>query len=273
MLAYRVMVGLTEYVRWLWGISVAIQFWLCAVLLLSGNFRRISLFTGYVIWNIVQAGVLYLTYMDFGLHSRVALEAAWISQGVAQLLRVLATTEILRIILRPYRGIWALGWRVLAAAFGVVFSLALVALGTDFRWAIVVADRGFHLAFGVALVACLLLVRYYLIPVYPAYKVLLAGFCFYSCIVVVANTTGALLSGRGNPNSQMIWQLVTIGAFAVVSALWATALRKPLPEPHQQGRPPEVKGSYGEISTQINERLRRLDELLGRWWKLEATQQ
>jgi len=267
------MAGLTEYVRWLWGISVVIQIWVCVVLFLSGNFRRISLFTGYVIWNIAQAGIVYFTYIEFGLRSRIALEAAWMSQGIAQLFRVLATTEILRLILRPYRGIWALGWRVLAVGFGVVFSLALVALGTNFRWAIVVADRGFHLAFGVALVACLLLVRYYLIPVHSAYKALLAGFCFYSCTVVVANTVGRLLSVQGNPNSQMIWQLVTIGAFTFVSILWATVLRNPLPEPHQKGMPPDVKGTYQEISSQINERLRRLDELLSRWWKLEAAQQ
>ncbi|HKW31783.1 MAG TPA: hypothetical protein VJN92_02180 [Candidatus Acidoferrum sp.] len=266
------MAGMAQYVRWLWGVSVAIQIWVCAVLFLSGNFRKISLFTAYVIWNIAQAGVVYITYTEFGLRSRIALEAAWMSQGVAQLLRVLATTEILRIILRPYRGIWALGWRVLAVGFGVVFSLALIALGRNVSWAIVVADRGFHLAFGVALVACLLLVRYYFIPVLPAYKALLGGFCFYSCTAVVANTVSGLLTVRGNANSQMIWQLVTMGAFVGVSLVWATALRRPLPESRQKGMPSQASGSYQEISSQVNERLRRLDELLGRWWKLEATQ-
>lgn len=265
------MAGLTEYVRWLWGISVLLQIWVCAALFLSGNFRRIPLFSGYVVWDILQAGVVFVTYFEFGLRSRIALEAAWLSQGIAQLLRVLATTEILRIILRPYRGIWALGWRVLAVAFGLVFSLALVALGKDVPWAIVVADRGFHLAFGVALVASLLLVRYYLIPLHPAYKALLGGFCFYSCTAVVANTVGGLLSVSGNPNSQMIWQLVTMGAFASVSIVWASALRRPLPETQQKGMPTEVQGSYQEVASQINARLRRLDELLGRWWKLEVT--
>src|SRR5215467_9284972 len=202
MLAYRTMASLTKYVQWLWELSIAIQVVVGVLLFLKGNFRRVPCFTAYVISNICQALVVYIAYVRFGYGSRLAALIAWWSQCIPQLLRVLAISEVLRLILKPYRGIWALGWRVLVIAFVGVFSIALVGSWRDLSRFVLLADRGFHLAFGFALVTCLLLVRYYLIPVSPAYKILLGGFCFYSCTVVLANTVGGLLFQRGNANFQ-----------------------------------------------------------------------
>lgn len=268
------MAGLTKYVLWLWELSVAIQVVVCTVLFLKGNFRRVPFFTAYVIGNICQALVFYVAYTQLGYTSRSAALIAWWSQCIAQLLRVLAITEVLRLILKAYRGIWALGWRVLLLAFVAVFSVALIGSWRNLSWAVLLADRGFHLAFGAALVACVLLVHYYLIPIHPVYRALLGGFCFYSCMVVVANTVGGMLFAQGNPNFQMIWQLVTVGAFVVVVAVWAAVLGKPLPEPWQQVTPtPEAARTYWDMSPRINERLRRLNEQLDRFWKREVTQQ
>jgi len=267
------MAGLTKYVLFLWELSVAVQVVVCAVLLVRGNFRRVPIFTAYVISNICQALVAYVVYMRFGYTSRPAALIVWWSQCIPQVLRVLAISELLRLILKPYRGIWALGWRVLVVAFVAVFSVALVGSGGNLSWMVLRADRGFHLAFGFALVACVLLVHYYLIPIHPVYKALLGGFCFYSCTVVLANTVGGMLFLRGNASFQMIWQLVTVGAFAAVSALWAGALRRPLPEPAQQEARPGATEVYWEMSPRINERLRRLNAQLDGFWKPEATQQ
>lgn len=267
------MAGLSKYVLWLWELSVAIQVVVCAVLLVKGNFRRVPIFTAYVISNICQALVGYFAYTRLGFTSRPAALIMWLSQSVPQVLRVLAISEVLHLILKPYRGIWALGWRVLVVAFVTVFSVALIGSGRNLSWIVLLADRGFHLAFGFALVACVLLVHYYLIPIHPVYKALLGGFCFYSCTVVLANTVGGMLFLRGNANFEMIWQLITGAAFAAVSTLWAVALRAPVPEPTRQEARPGATETYWEMSPQINERLRRLNELLGRWWKFEVTQQ
>src|ERR1051325_8668219 len=253
------MAGLTKYVQWVWGISVAVQAAVCVVLFLRENFRRVPIFTAYLMSNVCQAVALYVVYYQFGYRSRSAALIAWWSQCIPQLLRVLAVSEVLRLVLKPYRGIWRLGWRVLALAFGLVFSVALIGSRHELSWAVLLADRGFHLAFGVALVACLLLVHYYSIPVHPAYRVLLGGFCFYSCTVVLANTIGAMLFLRGNANFQMIWQLVTMSAFVAVLAFWAVALRTPLPEPAQAEVSPETARAYWEMSPRINERLRLLN--------------
>jgi len=265
------MAGLTKYVQWVWGISVAVQAAVCVVLFLRGNFRRVPFFTAYLMSNVCQAVALYVVYYQFGYGSRTAALIAWWSQCIPQLLRVLAISEVLRLVLKPYRGIWGLGWRVLTFAFSVVFSVSLIGSWHELSWAVLVADRGFHLAFGVAVVACLLLAHYYLIPIHPVYKALLGGFCFYSCTVVLANTIGGILFLHGNANFQMIWQLVTMGAFVAVLAVWAVTLRTPLPEPTQREVSPETARTYWEMSPRINERLRLLNEQLDRFWKPEAT--
>ncbi|HEY6943507.1 MAG TPA: hypothetical protein VI431_00100 [Candidatus Acidoferrum sp.] len=266
------MAGLAKYVLWVWELSVAAQVVVCALLLVKRNFLRIPLFTAYIFSNIFQAAVLYRIYTRFGSRSWTVTVMAWSSQFVPELLRVLATTEVIRLILRPYRGIWALGWRVLAVAFAAVFSFALIDSWRNLFWAIALADRGFHLAFGIALVACLLLAHYYSIPIQPAYKALLGGLCFYSCTVVMANTIGRVLFLRGAGDFRTGWQLLTMGAFVAVLATWAVALRKPLPQPLQPELLPEAARTYWETSPRINARLRRLNEHLDHFWRPEATQ-
>jgi len=265
------MSGLAGLVRWVWGISAVAQVVLCGVLFMRGNFRKVPIFTSYVAANLVQAILLYIVYDRIGFDKQSVIMLAWLSQACIQILRAAATTEVLRIILKPYVGIWGLGWRVLAGAFGVVFVVALMESGRNLWWAIVLADRGFHLAFGIALVACLLLVHYYSIPIHPVFKALLGGFCFYSCTVVLANTLGGTLFVRGNGNFQTIWQLATMSAFVVVLLVWAVALRTPVPEPKQYVEPQEPHLLYWETSPQINERLRLLNEQLNSFWKPEVT--
>ncbi len=266
------MSGLVQSVQWVWGISVATRGFVCALLLFRGHFRRIPVFTAYVAANVCQAGFLYLVYAHFGFSSRTALVLAWLSEACTLILRILATMEVLRLVLRPYRGIWGLGWRVLSVAFGVVILYAAIAAGTNVSWAIILVDRGFHLAFAVALVACLLLIRYYSIPVESTYKVLLGGFCFYSCAVVLANTVGPALSLHGFAADELVWQLTMLMAFAGVQGAWAAALWKAAPTAEK--RPMLVAASiYRQLSPQINERLGLLNEQLKQIWEPKATRQ
>lgn len=263
--------GLANYVLWLWEFSVAIQVAVCSLLFFNGNFRRIPFFTLYVISNILQAALVFAAYSRLGFLSRSAGLLAWMSQAVPQLLRVFAMTEVIRLILRPYRGIWGLGWRLLTIAFGSVFLYALVDSWNDIQWAIGLADRGFHLAFGVALVACLLLIRYYAIPIHPAYKTILAGFCFYSCTIVLANTIGRTLSIRGISDFGTGWQLLSVGTFVVVLIAWGSALRARLPEAEPEVESQAAEATYWQLSPRINDRLRLLNDELCRFWKPEAT--
>jgi len=258
-------------VRWTWAFDTLLQVVLLVVLIGKGNFRRIPTFTAYTAANLCQAIVLYLAYNRLGFSSPIAAILAWSFQACTMILRVAATTESLGLVLKPYRGIWGLGWRVLTVAFVAVFSFALIDSRRNLAWAIILLDRGFHLALAIALVACLLLTHYYSIPIHPAYKALLGGFCFYSCMVVLANTLGGDLFVKGNADFQAIWQLSTMLSFAVVLLVWVVALRKPVPEPGQKLVSPSARAPYWELSPQINDRLRLLNEQLNHLWKPEVT--
>jgi hypothetical protein len=271
-LASPVMSGLVQSVQWAWGISVGIALVVLGLLFFRGYFRNLPVFTAFVAANVCQWGLLYVIYLQFGIGSRTALVLAWISEACILLLRTLAAMEVLHRVLGPYPGIWGLGWRVLALAFFVVISYAAIEAGQNISAAIGLADRGFHLAFAVALVACLLMIRYYSIPVDPPYKALLGGFCVYSCTVVLANTIARVLFLRGFANIKPIWQFTLVAAYAGVQGAWAAGLWNAAPA--MQGRPALLGTSvYRQISPEINERLRFLNGQLSKFWEAKAARQ
>jgi hypothetical protein len=254
----------------LWACSVLAQVLVLSLLFIKGNFRKLPYFTAYVALNICQAGFLFFVYSHSWSDSTTAGTLAWTSEFLTLVAQALATTEILEITLRPYQGIWGLGWRALTVVSGIV--VVLVALAARGHWAVArwfELDRGYHLTFASALIACLLLVRYYSIPVPPAFKMLLGGFCFYSCTEIVVNTLLQAFFKKDYFRYQAAWQLLILSSFIAVQAIWAVALRRPLPvEKRQPARPSD--SDYQRLSPEINDGLRRLNEKLLRLWKLEA---
>jgi hypothetical protein len=254
----------------LWACSVLAQLLVLALLFLKGNFRKLPYFTAYIALNICQAGFLFFVYSHSWSDSTTAGTLAWTSECITLVAQALATTEILEITLRPYQGIWGLGWRALTVVSGIV--VLLVALAARGHWAVArwfELDRGYHLTFASALIACLLLVRYYSIPVPPSFKMLLGGFCFYSCTEIMVNTLLQAFFKKDFFRYQAAWQLLTMSSFIVVQTIWAVALRKPLPIEKRRDAPP-LDSDYQRLSPEINEDLRRLNEKLLRLWKLEA---
>jgi hypothetical protein len=261
--------SLPLYVRWLWGCSTLAQLIVLSLLFLKGSFRKLPLFTAYIALNICQVGFLLAVYSLWGTDSHPTFVLAWTSECVTLLAQALATTEILGITLRPYPGIWGLGWRALAfTSTLVVLIVALATRGTWDRATWFQLNRGYHLTFAAAVIACLLLVRYYSIPVPTAYKMILGGFCLNSCVEVVINTGVQLLFHKYEVH-QATWQFLTTLSFIVALFIWAAALRKPFPVEDRQTTPLS-DSTYQRLSPEINERLRELNEKLLRIFKLEA---
>jgi hypothetical protein len=265
------MSGLPYYVRWLWACSVLSQLVVLALLFLKGNFRKLPLFTIYIGLNLCQAALIYimLTYSHPARGSSTGKIVSWVSEAATLIVQAFATTEVLRLVLNPYRGIWGLAWRILAGISTVVIIFVFVDAAQNVDWAIVVADRGYHLTFAAAVIACLMFIRYYAVVVPSAYKWLLAGFCFYSCTVILINTVIQIIWYRNHPYTEPLWQAVTLLSFTIVQVVWAAALRKPFPaEVPRQSM--DSDSLYRGVSPVINEQLRLLNEKLMRLWKLEA---
>lgn len=259
---------LLHAVTGIWAFSVAVQLTLVVFILLNGNFRKLPILTTYVVLNICQAGLIAVVLFGVGPSPHNAYVASWSSEAVTLVFQALAAAETLRLILGPYPGIWGLSWRVLALATAVIVVVSVNAVDSP-DWALLKADRGYHLTFAAAFIACALLVRYYTIEVPGPYKKLLGGFCFYSCSMVLINTVfQAILYGRYK-NYEPIWQFLSVFFFAGFQMVWLAALYKRLPEDSRRSAGPSDEG-YQQLSPQINEQLQLLNEKLMRLWKLEA---
>lgn len=262
------MTAVDPWVKYVWAASVALQAVVCGILILRGHFRKLPIFTTYVALNLCQAVFLYFVYQHYDLASHIVFESAWWSEAITLLARVGATLELLHIALISYRGIWGLTWRVLAGTSLItLFCVGLASRGNA-DWALMEADRGYHLIFAVALTACLLLIRYYGIQVATVYKMLLAGFCFYSCAKIVVNTLLQSFLYTRFAQFESMWQNFTIFPYLAVMGLWAVALARPLPvaAKDQATLPASV---YQRLAPEINYQLQAINRQLMRFWKIE----
>jgi len=267
------MASLPLYVLVLWASSALLQLIALILLFAKGSFRKLPFFTAYVALNLCQAAFLVSVYSIWGPKSKTGIILAWYSECVTLLAQALATTEVLKVTLKPYQGIWGLVWRALA--FTSVLVVLIVALATHGTWVTAKwfqLNRGYHLTFAATVIVCLLLVRYYSIRVPAAYKMILGGFCLYSCTEILIHTVLQGLAKKAFLAYEPIWQSSTVLSFVVVLFIWVAALWKPLPIEARQAAAPS-DSIYLRLSPEINERLRELNEKLLRLWKLEARPQ
>jgi hypothetical protein len=245
------------------------QLLVCGILIFRGHYRKFPFFTSYIALNICQAVFLYVVYNRYGDTSHEAYVAAWRSEAITLLARLLATIEVLRLAMISYRGIWGLAWRLLAATSLLVLIFVCVASRGNMRWAMIEADRDYNLIFATALVACLALIRYYLISIDSIYKTLLATFCFYSCIKILINTILQGFLYTQFAQSEIIWQIVTTFAYLIILAYWAAALAHPLPAIKAQRAVLPVS-VYQRISPEIHFQLQAINKQLMNLLRLEG---
>jgi hypothetical protein len=256
----------------LWVISILLQILVTVLLIRNRYYRQLPRLTGYVALNVFQAIWLLGVYARYGFDSNESRLLFWISESITVLARVSAGFELMKRVLEGYRGIWGLAWRLLAVSFLGVLAYATAETWSTWSAAAVSADRGFHLGFAIAIVSCLVLIRYYCIPVPLVYKSLIGGFCFYSCMEVLRNTLLRALFAKYHFHFkyyQLFWDAATLLPFITMQVWWAVALRKPAeavrPKPL---RKPDT--DYGSLSPEINQRLRRLNDVLGKFWKMRV---
>jgi hypothetical protein len=254
----------------IWACSVLGQLVVLVLLFLKGNSRRVPFFTAYTALNICQAGFVLVLHYIPGISYTASTTLSWISEYITLLAQALAATEILDITLRPYAGIRGLGWRALVlTSVAVIMVVVLTSRGQSTEERLFELNRGFHLTFATAIIACLLLVRYYSIRVPTAYKMILGGFCLNSCIEVLIYTFIQALFHKGFEVHQEMWEFLTTLSFVASLVIWAVALRKPFPAEERQIASASDSG-YQRLSPEINERLQEINEKLLRLWRLEA---
>lgn len=256
---------------------------LCGFVFARKVHRILPLFTTYVCVLLTSTIGVLLTYEYFGINSLTSYYAYWSSILLNAVARSLAIAELCRYGLRAYRGIWALGWRVLTGLSIFLFARAaadtwgqpngLAIYGTTI-------DRDLSLASIVILAVLLLIRNYYGLRLGPLQKAIAGGICFVCAVDVVGNTivrnlfAGYLLSWFFSSQESLwptlrpqiehvvdMWSTVHLFSFMLSMGIWCFALRKPVPEPSESPAllPVEI---YRDLSPAINMRLAAFNDRL-----------
>lgn len=263
---------LSTIVEYLWAATFLLQLGLCALLFIRGYFRRLPFFSAYITLNLCQAIFLYLIYRYYGDKSMAGYVAGWLSEAITLAARLCATVELLHLVLMSYRGIWGMTWRLLAFVCPLILVLVGVFSPSAPPVFVMQVDSGYHIVFAVALVLCLGLLHYYPIRVEPVYKVLLSGFCWYSCAKILINTALQGYSYPQNLHYWPIWQTLALSSYLLVLILWGSVLLNPPPPIRQQ--PALLPDSvYTDISPEINDQLQAINKRLSDFWKIKGPPQ
>src|SRR5713101_4359189 len=175
----------------LWGVTALLELLVCAYALRRRLYRRLPLFTSYTILLFVREISLWLTYRYAGYTSQVAFYYYWGTQGMLVAARGLVIVELSWRVLREYRGIWALSWRLLLSIFTLLLLIAAWDAYGNTYWIapfILTAERGLELAGLLILLTLLLLGTYYGVRLESVERMIIGGLTFYSAVLVVNNT-------------------------------------------------------------------------------------
>jgi hypothetical protein len=256
---------------------------LCSLVVARKVHRTLPFFAAYAAALWASAVGVWLVYKTVGFHSLTAYYCYWISLLLNAGLRSLAIAELCRFKLRAYRGIWELGWRVLAG-LSMLFLLHATfdAWGQPNRLAIysLTLDRDLDIASVAILAALLLIHNYYGLSLEPLQRTIAAGICLVCAVDVVGDTilrslfTGYLFPFFATDKAPLraaviplynrindIWSTIHLFCFMGAMGIWCYALRRPIPA---RAEAPELLPAevYRELSPAINMRLATFNDRL-----------
>jgi hypothetical protein len=259
------MASLAEAANTVWALNVAIQIGLLFLLVSRGEIRKYPAFCTYLAVNLLQSGAFFLLYTYGSYSSRAAWQLGWISQGVVVIARGIAAAEVCYQVLARYRGVWALGWRVLTGTGLLVLTIAISFGRHDLRTGIVTLDIGTELGIAAIMAGLFMFVRYYNIVLQEPMRMMGVGFCLYSCFFVLND----LFLQHYLVDYERAWSFVGTLTFLGSLLLWAWALRSPARD--EVAKPALLEAEiYQSLMPEMNQRLGELNKQLGHLWKVES---
>ena len=120
-----VMSGLANWQQWLWALQVCVQIGLCYLIIRRSAYKHLFFFIIYLVSDLARSAMIFGSYRLRGFSSWTSYIVVWSTQAVVVVARGMAVAETCKNCLREYKGIWALGWRILAGVGAVVVSMPL----------------------------------------------------------------------------------------------------------------------------------------------------
>jgi hypothetical protein len=245
-------------VKSLWVVTTVLQVAVLLFMTARKQYRDIPAMYVYMLVNLLQGFFLSFVYATKGYSSWFAYYAAWISQAVVVFMRWLAVCGVCRAILGPFRGIWALTWRILAV-LGLAAMVTALALGKhDAARIINTFDLSLELSIASVLVGFFLFVRYYNVQIQPSLRSIGIAFCLYSSFRAFNDT---FLQSFFR-NYAATWGLVDQITYLATLILIAGAVYALQSHPRSRVNL-FPRQTYAEFIPRANERLATLNDRLG----------
>lgn len=241
-----------------WALTTLTELVLIVYLVRRKLFRSHPVFSAYILGAILQSVLMVATYAIWGTQSSRAWLVFWLSQLVMEIARFAAMVEVARRVLSPFSGIWALGRRVLLLAAGSVLVYTAL-LSREYWYKLPLnVDRGVGLVGAAMIVTLLLFARYYGLPMDHLDRSLCIGFCLYSSFCVINDS----LYDKWLLDYLNLWSFLGVLTYLASLLLWLGAARAY--SETAPARDPVIvpKELYGKLSTELNVRLRLLNEHL-----------
>lgn len=258
------MLGLSLTENLLWIVTFGMEAGLLLLLISRKQHREFPFFSAYLSGVLLQTALLFASYSLWGFDSRISVRVAWISQGFVTLLRALVVVELCRRLVGPYRGVWALTWRVLLSCACIVLSYSFLVSRFAVQVAIVNIDRGLELTIATVVVVVFLFAAYYGIVPQTRIYFLSAGLCFYSCFYVVNDS---FLEHWMEAFSN-VWNFMGMLSFLASLGLWLWGFLIPQASETSSAEllPRHI---YGSLSPRLNRQLSQLNQRLSMFWQIE----
>jgi hypothetical protein len=241
-----------------WALTTIVELIILIYAVRRRVFRSHPFFSAYILIAILQSFLMVGTYGIWGFHSYRAWLIFWLSQLVVIATRFMAVVEVARRLLSSFSGIWALGRRILLIVGAIVLGYAAVLSRVYWYKLALNLDRGVELAIAAVIVALLLFARYYGLPMNSLDRSLCIGFCLYSCFYVMNDT----FFERWVNAYAGLWGFLDILTFLASLFLWLGAVRTYSEVAPAKELTVISNELYGKLSSELNARLRQLNERL-----------
>lgn len=241
----------------LWVAGTFLQTALLLFMTAKKQFRDIPAIYGYILVGLLQSFLLAFIYAKKGFSSWPAFYTAWISQGVVVFVRWLAVCGVCRTILGPFRGIWALTWRILAV-LGLSAMVTALALGKhDTARIINTFDLSLELSIASVLAGFFFFARYYNVQIQSSVRSIGIAFCLYSSFRAFNDTFLQSFSRKYYATWSLVDQVTYLAALLLIASAVYTMQSHPASRINLLPRQ-----TYIEFIPRANERLAALNDRL-----------
>jgi hypothetical protein len=249
-------------VKALWIVTTVLQVAVFLFMTARKQFRDLPAMYAYILAGLLQSLLLSFVYATKGYSSWSAFYTAWISQGVVVFVRWLAVCGVCRAILGPFRGVWALSWRILAV-LGLTAMVTALALGKhDAARIISTFDLSLELSIASVLVGFFFFAHYYKVHIRSSLRSIGIAFCLYSSFRAFNDTFLQILFR----NYSATWSLVDQITYLATLILIASSIY--VLQSQETSRVSLLpRQTYTEFIPRVNERLAALNDRLNQLLK------